>query len=113
MMRTAPPLTLTREQASRVQGYIQTYRHYAFASLAPSTARNGMLRSVQAIQSKLVEVMDQQTTPVLLVLTTVERTTLQVMTAELLALYGQEPASAERNATLGDLAALKATFARC
>jgi hypothetical protein len=43
-MSTAPPLSLTREQARRLQGYVQTYRRYAFASLMPGTERNTTLR---------------------------------------------------------------------
>lgn len=46
MMSTAPPLLLSRNQAGRLQGYIQTYRHYAFASLVPSAGRNNTLRTL-------------------------------------------------------------------
>jgi len=107
MMSTAPPLSLTRDQASRLQGYIQTYRRYAFASLAPSTGRNTILRVLQAVQGKLIEAMDQKTELLQLVLTTEEMNTLKTVSSELLLLYANQPESAERIATLGDLAALK------
>jgi hypothetical protein len=65
------------------------------------------------MQGKLIDIMDQKTALFMLVLTMEEMTILKAMTAGLLLLYGQEPASAERNATLGDLAALRATLERC
>ena len=110
MMSTAPPLLISRDQANRLQGYIQTYRHYAFASIAPSTARNNTLRILQAMQGKLIEVLDQQTAVLQLVLTTEEMATLKTITAELLMLYAKKPESTERIATLADLAALKSSL---
>lgn len=107
MMGTAPPLQLTRDQASRLQAYLQTYRRYAFASLLPSVERNTTLRVLQTMQGKLIEVMDQQTVLLQLVLTREEMTTLKAIITELLALYARQPESAERTAMLGDLAALK------
>jgi hypothetical protein len=107
MMGTAPPLQLTRDQASRLQAYLQAYRRYAFASLMPSVERNTALRILQTMQGKLIKVMDQKTALLQLVLTREEMTTLKTIITELLALYARQPESAERIATLGDLAALK------
>jgi hypothetical protein len=108
MMSTAPPLLLTREQASRLQAHLQTYRRYAFASLAPSIDRNTTLRMLQTMQGKLIDVMDQKTAFLQLVLTTEEMVTLKTIITELLSLYAKEPVSAKRSAILADLAALKA-----
>lgn len=108
MMSTAPPLTLTREQAGRLQAYLQTYRRYAFASLMPSVERNTTLRALQAMQGKLIDIMNQKTVLLQLVLTAEELTTLKTIVTELLVLSAKEPGSAERNATLVDLAALRA-----
>ena len=110
MMSTAPQLVLTREQANRLQAYLQTYRRYAFASLIPSVDRNTTLRILQAVQGKLIDVIDQKTALLQLVLTTEEMTTMKTVVTELLLLYAKEPASAERNATLTDLAALKGSL---
>lgn len=110
MMSTAPPLLLTLDQAGRLQGYIQAYRHYAFTFLAPSTGRNNTLRILQAIQGKLIEAMDQKIVVLQLVLTTEEMATLKTVVTELLALYAKQPESAERLATLADLAALKSSL---
>ena len=107
MMSVAPPFTLTRDQANRLQTYVQTYRRYAFASLAPSTTRNMILRLLQAIQGKLIDVMDQKTALLQLVLTTEEMAALKTMVTDLLLFYAKQPESAERAATLIDLAALK------
>jgi hypothetical protein len=107
MMSTAPPLLLTHDQARRLQGYIQTYRHYAFASLPPSTGRNNTLRILQAIQGKLIATLDQQTAVLQLVLTEEEMATLKAIVSELLTLYAKQPEGVERITTLGDLAALK------
>lgn len=107
MMSTAPPLVITHDQANRLQGYVQAYRHYAFASLVPSAGRNNTLRILQAVQGKVIAAMDQQTAVVQLVFMAEEIATLQAVTAELLVLYAKQPESAERIATLGDLAALK------
>jgi hypothetical protein len=110
MMSTAPPLLLTRDQVGRLQGYVQTYRHHAFISLLPSTGRNHTLRILQAIQGKLIEVMDQKTAVLQLVLTAEEIVSLKSMITELLALFAQQPESTERIATLADLAALKSNL---
>jgi hypothetical protein len=108
MMRsTAPPLSLTREQASRLQAYLQTYRHDAFVSLAPSPKRNTTLRRLQGIQGKLIAIVDQKITEWSLVLTVEERTTLRTVIEELRLLCLQEKASAERDAILADLGALR------
>ncbi|HEU5383361.1 MAG TPA: hypothetical protein VFV38_48795 [Ktedonobacteraceae bacterium] len=109
-MSTAPPLTLTREQASRLQAYLQTYRRYAFAAFLPGADRNTTLRVLQMMQGKLIDAIDQKIVPFRLILTTEEMITLKAITAELLLLYTQEPASEERNAILADLAALKASL---
>lgn len=109
-MSTAPPLTLTRQQAHRLQAYLQTYRRYAFASLMPSTERNNTLRILQVIQGKLIDVMDQKTALLQLILTTEEMTTFKVVITEVLLLYAKQPESAERSATLADLAALKGSL---
>lgn len=110
MMSTAPPRLISRDQANRLQGYIQMYRHYAFAAIAPSTGRNNTLRVLQAVQGKLIEVMDQQTTVLQLMLTVEEMATLKTITAELLTLYAKKPESTERIAALADLAALKSSL---
>jgi hypothetical protein len=61
MMLTAPPWLLNREQSRRLQTYLQTYRRYAFVSLAPSVERNLTLRMLQAMQGKLIALLDQNT----------------------------------------------------
>lgn len=111
-MRMAPPFLLTHEQAGRLHSYIQTYRRYAFASLQPSAERNMTLRVLQAVQGKLIEAMDQVTTQLALALTKEEIEVLKAIVTILVSLYSQQPASAERIATLGDLAALKACLTR-
>ena len=110
MMSTAPPLSLTHDQARRLQAYLQTYRRYAFASLMPCTDRNNTLRILQAMQGKLIGVMDQNTALLTFILTTEEMTTLRTILTELLLLYAHQPASTERSATLADLAALKGSL---
>lgn len=112
MMSTASPCRLTPEQASRLQMHIQIYRRHAFISSVPSTARNTVLRALQSIQSKLIEGMNQNAALLLPVMTTEELTTLKAMITELLALYAREPASAERNTRLGDLAELRVSIKR-
>lgn len=107
MTTTAPTFALTREQASRLQGYLQEYRRYAFASLASSVERNTTLRFLQIIQSKLIDILDHKTALSGLILAAEDVAILRTITAELLLLYAREPASAGRNATLTDLAALK------
>lgn len=112
MIRTTLPLSLTREQASRLHTYLQAYRRHAFASLPVSLERNNTLRLLQGMQGKLIAVMDQRATPLLLTVTTGEMTTLKTITTQLLLLHAREPASPERSAILADLAALKATLER-
>jgi hypothetical protein len=107
MTSTAPPFILTREQAVRLQGYIQTYRQYALTRLLPSTERNVLLRGLQALQGKLIEALDQPISPLRLVLSRDEVGVLNTMVNGLLTLYGGQAESAERTATINDLAALK------
>jgi hypothetical protein len=107
MMSTAPPFILTREQAMRLQSYIQTSRQYALTSLLPSTERNTLLRGLQALQGKLIEALDQPISPLQLVLSRDEVVVLNAMVNGLLTLYGGQPESANRTATINDLAALK------
>ncbi len=110
MTSTAPPFILTREQAVRLQGYIQTYRQYALTRLLPSTERNILLRGLQALQGKLIEALDQPISPLRLVLSRDEVGVLNTMVNGLLTLYGGQADSAERTATLVDLAALKVSL---
>lgn len=113
MMSAAPPFLLTREQALRLQAYIQTYHRYILTSLLPSNERNTTLRVLQAVQGKLFEAMDQAiqpTSPLPLLLTREEMTTVRAAVTDLLSLYSKQPESAERIATLSDLAALKASL---
>jgi hypothetical protein len=107
MMSTAPPFLLTREQATRLHGYIQTYRQYALTRLLPSTERNVLLRGLQALQGKLIEALDRPANPLRLVLSRDEVGVLNTMVNGLLTLYGGQAESAERTATINDLAALK------
>ena len=110
MMGTAPPFLLSRDQAQRLHTYIQAYRTYALTSLLPSTERNTVLRVLQVLQSKLIEVLDRviaPSYPLSLLLTREEAMTLKVAATELIALYSRQPESAERIARLSDLAALK------
>lgn len=112
MMSTAPPLSLTHEQASHLQAYLQTFRRWVFATLAPSAERNMTLRTLQAVQGKLVALHDQKQAWLTLVLTAEEMTVLKMSLNDLLVISAREPASHERNATLADLAALKALLER-
>lgn len=107
MKACAYPLTLTREQARRLQGYVQTSRRYALAALLPGTDRNALLRVLQGMQGRLLEAMDQPVPLVQLPLSQEEMTSLRVMSNELLRLYAQEPASEQRSAILADVAAFK------
>lgn len=107
MMSTAPPLPLTYEQASRLQLHLQTYRRVIFASLLPSVERNQMLRTLQGVQGKLIQMMDQKMASLQLVLTTEEMTILKTIIRELLAWYATQPIGPERNMALADLADVK------
>lgn len=107
MTTIAPTFALTREQARRLQNYLQEYRRYAFVSLAPSVERNTTLRFLQTMQSRLIDILDRRAALSGLMLTAEDVAILRTITAELLQLYAQEPASPGRNATLADLAALK------
>ena len=110
MMSVAPPFLVTYDQAQRLQGYLYTYRHYAFTSLLPSPERNMILRVLQGLRGKLIEAMEQAIpTParLSLLLSKEERITLRSAVTELVSLYNRQAESAERIATLSDLAALE------
>ncbi len=62
---------------------------------------------MQALQGKLIEALDQPIRPLQLVLSRDEVGVLNAMVNGLLTLCGEQPESAERTATLNDLAALK------
>jgi hypothetical protein len=107
MMSSAQPLVLTCEQASRLQAYLQTYRRYTFVAHLPGVDRNTTLRTLQTMQGRLIDALDQKTAPFRLALTVEEMATLQTITTELLLLYAKGPASEQRNGILTDLAGLK------
>lgn len=107
MMSTAPPLSLTREQTSNLQTYLQNYRRSAFASLPPSFERNATLRFLQRLQGTLIDLCDRQKAPFQLVLTAEEMATFIAILKELLTLYGAQPNSPERNKAIAELADLK------
>lgn len=107
MMSTAPTLSLTREQASRLHAYLQTYRRYAWAALLPSVDRNNVLCMLQTMQGKLTDLRKQKTVMLTWRPTAEEMAMLKAIVAELLQLYARGPESKERVATLADLAALK------
>lgn len=112
-MRVAPPFLLTRDQALRLQAYIQTYRHYALSSVLPSATRNTILRILQTIQGKVIEAIDHSTTAtarISLLFTREEVTVLKTTVTELLSLYAGQPESIERIMTLSDLASLKTSL---
>jgi hypothetical protein len=108
MRGSLPQLILTREQAARWQMCLQHYRCYALTALFPCPHRNSTLRILQAFQGKLISVKDQPMPLFQLLLTAEEMLTLRSITTELLKLYAQQPASAQRNALLADVAALQA-----
>lgn len=112
MMSTAPPMRLTREQASRFLTYLQAYRRAALASQAPSPGRNTLLRELQTLQGKLLTLLDQQAGPVCLVVTRAEGNAVKTGLTELAAWYARQPASPARDAILVELAALKASVGR-
>lgn len=101
------PFALTKEQASRLLAYIQTYRRHVLTQLAPSTDRNAIQRYLQALQGKLIQEMDQRGAITQLALTHEEKGALQSMVADFLQVTKQEPATEQRDATLQDLSALK------
>ena len=108
-MKIASPLllTLTRDQATRLQAYLQQYRCAIFATRLPCPDRNNTLRIVQTMQGKLIKTMDQGTALFRLFLAPEEMSTLKTLTAELLLLYARKPPGEQRDATLTYLAALK------
>ena len=115
MMSTAPPppsFDLTQEQVQRLIAYIQVYRRFAWEWKAPTVQRNDLMRVLQGIQGTLMSGIAQPPAVVALPFTGEETTAIQQMAKELLAMYGLEPASEERNRTLADLATLRAYLAR-
>lgn len=107
MKRSLPQLTLTRAQATRWHTCLQHYRCYAFTVLYPCPHRNSTLRILQALQGKLISVADQPMPLFQLLLTAEEILTLRSITIELLQIYARQPAGAQRNALLADVAALR------
>ncbi|HEU5383708.1 MAG TPA: hypothetical protein VFV38_50550 [Ktedonobacteraceae bacterium] len=106
MMSTAPPLQISREQAGRLLKYMQEYRRYALTSISPTQERNTTLRLVQAVQGKLLALVDQTLPQVHLSLTKEEVHALKAMTKGLLLLYGEKPDSSERTRTITDVGRL-------
>lgn len=108
MMSTAPPLLLNSEQAERLLLYVQDYRRWALADLPPTQERNTTLRLVQALQGKLLALVDQEQSQVYLPLTREEVNALKAMTKSLLLLYGEKPDSLNRTMTVMDVGKLYA-----
>lgn len=113
MISTAPPFFLNHAQAVRLQAYIHTYRQHAFTTMLPSIECNNMLRLVQAIQGKLIQLQTLRVDALRLVLSQEEKAALKAVIAELLHLYARQPESQERLAMLADLASLKSSLNAC
>src|SRR5258708_26070180 len=96
MMSTAPPLLLNREQVERLLIYMQEYRRSALTNMPPTQERNTTLRLVQALQGKLLALVDQEQPQVHLLLTKEEATSLKAMAKSLLLLYGGKTDSSDR-----------------
>src|SRR5712664_1500365 len=80
---TIPHLLLGREQAERLLRYMQDYRQFALSSTPPTHERNTMLRLVQALQGKLLALLDHEQPRIWLVLDTEDVSALQIMTKSL------------------------------
>jgi hypothetical protein len=96
MMSAAPPLRITCKQAECLLLYMQEYRRSALTSMPPTQERNTTLRLIQALQGKLLALIDQDAQQVNLPLTKEEVIALRAMAKGLLWLYGEKPASSER-----------------
>lgn len=107
MMSTVPSFSVTRGQAIRLQAYIQTYRHYAFSSILPSAERNTMLRVLQSIQAKLLEIIDKKAVSLQLLLENEEMHTLKAVISDMLLYYAKQPGSPKQVACVGDLSTFK------
>ncbi|HEU5380742.1 MAG TPA: hypothetical protein VFV38_35410 [Ktedonobacteraceae bacterium] len=110
MKSPAATLPLTQEQATRLNGYLQAYRRYTLTQVTPSSERNSRQRVLQMLQARLIGEMDRQGALFDLAVTVEEMRSLKTMIADLLTFSTREPTSPQRNATLTDLAALKATL---
>jgi len=106
-MSTTPPLSLRREEATRLLTYMQEYRHVALAHLPPSPERNRNMRTIQTMQGMLIHFLDQQPIVFSLILNTEEILAIRAMAKDLLTIYGTLPETSERNSVLADLAGLK------
>ncbi|HEY4387456.1 MAG TPA: hypothetical protein VGN34_23620 [Ktedonobacteraceae bacterium] len=112
MTSPAPPLQLGREQAERLLQYMQEYRRSALTSMPPTHERNTTLRLVQALQGKLLALLDQEQPQIQLVLDTEDVTALRAMIKSLLLLYGEKPDSLDRMMTVTDIGKLYAYLKR-
>ncbi len=108
MMKTAPSLFLTREQAGRLMEYMQEYRGDALMTLPPTGERNTTLRLVQALQGKLLSLYEQEGALLSLALEREEVVAFRTMLRSLLMRYGEEPMSVQRTRIITDLGNLYA-----
>jgi hypothetical protein len=105
-MSTAASLLLSRAQAERLLLYMQEYRRSALTSMPPTHERNTMLRLVQALQGKLLALLDQEQPQIQFALDKEDVTALQAMTKSLLLLYGEKPDSLDRTMAVTDIGKL-------
>jgi hypothetical protein len=87
---------------------MQEYRRSALTSMPPTHERNTMLRLVQALQGKLLALLDQEQPQIQLALDTEGVTALLAMIKSLLLLYGEKPDSLDRTMTVTDIGKLYA-----
>lgn len=116
MNTSSHPLSLhiTRTQAQKLVVYIQSYRRLAWENSAPSAKRNATIRSLQAVQGKLLSAKDQQNTTItiLLLITSDELLAMNILVSDLLKLSASNPVASERNTALADLTGLKTSLER-
>lgn len=104
-------LSITREYARHLIVIIQTYRRFAWEHIAPSAERNAVIRSLQAIQGKLMA-SDQQSDPIILSVTVDDRTAIQTMAVDLRRWFSLQPATQEQKVMIADLSWLTAYIER-
>ena len=103
MMSTAPPWQLSREQAERLLRYMQEYRRYTLTSMPPTQERNTILRLIQALQGRLLALIDRNVQQIDLPLVKEDAVALKAMARGLLSLYEEKPDSLERAITITDV----------
>ena len=111
-MEAAPALRLNPQQLAQLLTHCVAYRAYLWQYIMPTPERNQTIRSIQALQGRLLAFQEQGQPEIALPLNSEETNLVKQLLSRLMQQYGNMPHSEQRTRMLGELASLRVLVER-